>query len=236
MWSCTFLLAVGCCALEPLTLGTGSWLRGGIDLNQLQAYLLNELRQRVCLMGHPCSDLLTTQEKLSSCLVCICLSGNEWSRTSWIPICLRFHWAWNEIKTWIQEVVLLNIGVLGSKDGFRVTVIADLKPDLKWKSVWFRTFFTCRKVKKRCRPCWWTFLWVSAVTDMDSDVVVGVIQGFLASGNPDRWASLNYLSSATIQRSTQNEHYCEMCVQVWSVTVKQHIQLQLQVILFGRIL
>lgn len=65
------------------------------------------------------------------------------------------------------------------------------------------------------------------------DAVVGVIQGFLVSGNPDRWASLIYPSSATIHCSTQDEHSCEMRIQVWCVTVKQHFQLQLQVILFG---
>lgn len=121
MWSCTFILAVGCCPLEPLTSGTGSRLRGSIDPNQLQAYLLNELSQRCYRRSEP----LMTQEKQSSCFVCVCLSGTDWSGTSWIPICLRSNWAWkaSEIKTWIQEVVLLNIRVLGSKDGCWVQIL-----------------------------------------------------------------------------------------------------------------
>lgn len=126
-----------------------------------------------------------------------------------------------------QEVVLLNIRVLGSKDGYWVSVRADLKPDLKWKSGRFRTLFTCGKVKKRWRLCCWTFLWVSAMTDMDVDAVVGVNQGFLVE---PRQASILNLSFF----STQDEHYCEIYVQVWCVTVKQHFQLQLQVILFGQ--
>lgn len=63
--------------------------------------------------------------------------------------------------------------------------------------------------------------------DMDVDAVVGVNQGFLVE---PRQASILNLSFF----STQDEHYCEICVQVWCVTVKQHFQLQLQVILFGQ--
>lgn len=212
MWSCTFILAVGCCPLEPLTSGTGSRLRGGIDPNQLQAYLLNELSQR----GYPRSEPLTTQEKQSSCFVCVCLSGIDWSGTSWIPICLRSHWAWKapEIKTWIQEVVLLNIRLLGSKDGCGVSVSADLKPgiDLKQKSSWFRTL----KVKKRWKPCWWI---PPSVCSDGHGCRCGWWSepGFLGVWEPIQASILN-LSFF----STKDEHYCEMCVQVWCVTVKQH--------------